>query len=247
MDSIENNSRKDIGFFKHVFNFEEESQAEMLNIIQYGILAVIPVVILNKMVQSLIPETNDDKGSFEVTAEIMAQVIIMFIGILIIHKMITYIPTYSKTSYSEFNVTSIILAFLVIVLSLQTKLGEKSNLLYERIKDSIEGKTNFKEQTDSVPAQGSSLTQGPITQQASQQHIANNLQQIIPNQGGGGGQNMQAMPSYASQGAVNQSGPQQQGPQQQGQPQQGQQGPPLGNGDLMAANEALGGSFGSLF
>ena len=87
----------------------------------------------------------NDKGSFEVTAEIMAQVIIMFIGILIIHKIITYIPTYSKTSYSEFNVTSIILAFLVIVLSLQTKLGEKANLLYERIKSSIDGKTNFKE------------------------------------------------------------------------------------------------------
>ena len=59
MDSIENNSKqKDIGFFKHVFNFEEESQAEMLNIIQYGILAIIPVVILNKMVQTLIPETR---------------------------------------------------------------------------------------------------------------------------------------------------------------------------------------------
>jgi hypothetical protein len=48
---------------------------------------------------------------------------------------------------------------------------------------------------------------------------------------------MQAMPSYASQGPVNQSGP----------PQQGQQGQSLGNGDLMAANEVLGSSFGSLF
>jgi hypothetical protein len=247
MDSIENNSRNKVGFFKHVFNFEEESQADMLNIMQYGILAVIPVVILNKLVQTLIPETNEEKGSFEVTAEIMFQVIIMFIGILIIHKMITYIPTYSKTSYSEFNVTSIILAFLVIVLSLQTKLGEKSNLLYERVKDSIEGKTNFKEPIVSSPAPvQSNPTCGPITQQASQQDIAKKLQLIIP----GGGSAMQAMPSYAPQGALQQQG--QQGQQEQGQQQQGQQGQPgqygqqQGNGELMAANEALGGSF-SLF
>ena len=235
MDSIENNPKKNVGFFKHVFNFDEDSQAEMLNIIQYGILAVIPVVILNKVVQSLIPETDDEKGSFEVTAEIMFQVIIMFIGILIIHKIITYIPTYSKTSYSEFNVTSIILAFLVIVLSLQTKLGEKSNLLYERVKDSIEGKSNLKEPPKAGAAQLNHSTPAPITQQASQQHIANNLQHIIPSNLGA--PNAQAMPSYAPQGPVNH-------PQQ---PQQGQPGQQLGGGGLMAANEALGGSFGSLF
>ena len=171
MDGIENSSVKKVGFFKHVFNFEEDAQAEMLNIMQYGILAVIPVVLLNKMVQTLIPSTDEDKGSFELTAEIMFQVVIMFIGILIIHKIITYIPTYSKTSYSEFNVTSIILAFLVIVLSLQTKLGEKSNLLYERIKDSIEGNHNLKEPKKAGPAQLTHSTPAPITQQASQQHI----------------------------------------------------------------------------
>ena len=234
MDGIENSSVKKVGFFKHVFNFEEDAQAEMLNIMQYGILAVIPVVILNKMVQTLIPSTDEDKGSFELTAEIMFQVVIMFIGILIIHKIITYIPTYSKTSYSEFNVTSIILAFLVIVLSLQTKLGEKSNLLYERIKDSIEGNHNLKEPKKAGPAQLTHSTPAPITQQASQQHIANNLQHILPSQLSQGVPNSQPMPSYAPQGPVNH---QPQAPQQAPQPQQG----------LMAANEALGGSFGSLF
>lgn len=244
MDSIENNSRHNVGFFKHVFNFEEDSQAEMLNIIQYGVLAVIPVVILNKLVQSIIPETDDEKGSFEITAEIMFQIIIMFIGILIIHKIITYIPTYSKTSYSEFNVTSIILAFLVIVLSLQTKLGEKSNLLYERVKDCIEGKSNLKTSPKAGAAQFKHSMPAPITQQASQQHIANNLQHIIPSNHGP--PNAEAMPSYAPQGPVNHPQQPQQGQQGQ-QAQQAQQGQQVGGGDLMAANEVLGGSFGSLF
>ena len=235
---MENTSKKSVGFFKHVFNFDEDSQTEMLNIIQYGILAVIPVVLLNKIVQSLIPETDDEKGSFEVTAEIMFQIIIMFMGILIIHKIITYIPTYSKGEYSEFNVTSIILAFLVIVLSLQTKLGEKSNILYERIKNSIEGKSNLKEPNQTKPAQLAHSSPAPITQQASQQHIANNLQHILPSQLSPGAPNSQPMPSYAPQGPVNH-------PQQAPQIQVGNN--PIGSQELMAANEALGGSFGSLF
>ena len=42
------------GFFKHVFNFDEQSKAEMLNIVQYAVLALIPVVILNKLIPDLI-------------------------------------------------------------------------------------------------------------------------------------------------------------------------------------------------
>jgi hypothetical protein len=36
------------GFFKHVFNFNDDSKSEMMNIVQYAVLALIPVIILNK-------------------------------------------------------------------------------------------------------------------------------------------------------------------------------------------------------
>lgn len=243
MDSIEKN--KSLGFINHVFNFDEDSKLEMLNIMQYGILAIIPVVLLNKTVQSLIPESDETKGSFELTAEIMIQVIIMFIGILIIHKIITYFPTYSKIAYSEFNVTSIILAFLVIVLSLQTRLGLKSNMLYERLKDCIEGNHNLKTTNNVAPVQAPQSISAPITQQASQHHIANNLQHIVPNINQGA-PNIPPVPSYAPKASDNQLQQAPQFPQQQQQQQHAQQHqhqPP----DLMAANEALGGSFGSSF
>jgi hypothetical protein len=244
MDSIENNV-KNVGFFKHVFNFDEDSQAEMFNIIQYGILAVIPVIALNKIVQSIIPIADDNKGSFEVSAEIIFQVIIMFIGILIIHKIITYIPTYSKISYATFNVTNIILAFLVIVLSLQTKLGEKSNLLYERVSNSIEGKTNLKESlTTQNVVEGMAHKSIPNIsgtgshQNDSQQHISNNIQHIVPSNLGGGGPppTLQHIQPNSTQG------PTQQHPTGNAAPQGNGMG-----GELMAANEALGGAFGSLF
>ena len=132
------------GFFKHIFNFDEESKAEMLNIIQYAILALIPVIILNKLMQRFVPEADDEKGSIEITAEVLAQVIVMFLVILIIHRIITFIPTYSGEKYTGFSVTNIILAMLVIILSLQTKLGEKVSILVDRIIDLWEGPKDTK-------------------------------------------------------------------------------------------------------
>lgn len=121
------------GFFKHVFNFNNESKSEMLNIIQYAVLALIPIVFLNKMMQKYVPEADDEKGSPEILAEILIQVVIMFLGILIVHRIITYVPTYSGEKYAEFHVTNIILGVLVIILSLQTKLGEKVSILVDRL------------------------------------------------------------------------------------------------------------------
>ena len=50
-------------FFNHVFSMTEESKAEIFNTIQYSLLGVAPVVVLNKMVQRFIPEADPDKSS----------------------------------------------------------------------------------------------------------------------------------------------------------------------------------------
>jgi hypothetical protein len=136
MESLDETSKKissKTGFLQHVFHFEEDSKADILNIIQYSILAIIPVVILNKLSQKYVPEADEEKGSFEILAEIIIQVFIIFLGILLIHRIITYIPTYSGIKYPDFSVITIILAVLLITMSLQTKLGEKVSILTDRI------------------------------------------------------------------------------------------------------------------
>ena len=138
----DNDSKK--GFFKHVFNFDDDSKSELLNIIQYSLIAIIPVVILNKSIGKYVPEADDNKGSLEVSAEVIIQIIVTFIGLLIIHRIITFIPTYSGSKYPEFNVIFIILAILMITLSLQTKLGEKVSILVERISDLWNGTSDKK-------------------------------------------------------------------------------------------------------
>jgi hypothetical protein len=119
----------------HVFSTTEEGKAEILNVVQYSLTGVIPVVILNKLIQRFIPEADPDKSSLELLAEIFIQITVMFCGIVIIHRMITYFPTYSGFKYEHLALTNVILAFLVLVLSIQTKIGIKTNILVDRVSE----------------------------------------------------------------------------------------------------------------
>lgn len=164
LDEITKNNSSKKGFFKHVFNFDDDSKEEMLNIIQYSILALLPVIILNKAMQRYVPEADEEKGNVEILAEIMIQVVVMFIGLLIIHRVITFVPTYSGAKYADFSVTNIILAVLLIVLSLQTKLGEKVSILADRVMELWEGKQDVKGKPNKNKGKGNVKVSQPISQ-----------------------------------------------------------------------------------
>jgi hypothetical protein len=136
-------------FLSHVFSMTDESNAEILNVVQYATLGVVPVVTLNKLISRFIPEADPEKSSLEILVEIFIQLVVMFCGIILIHRIINYIPTYSGFKYESLALTNVILAFLIIVLSIQTKLGIKVNIIFDRLdelwngpssKEGMEGK-----------------------------------------------------------------------------------------------------------
>lgn len=129
-------------FLNHVFSGTEEGKAEILNVVQYAGMGVVPIVILNKLIQRFIPEADTDKSSLELLAEIFIQLVVMFCGIIVVHRMITYFPTYSGFKYESLTLTSVILAFLIIVLSIQTKLGIKVNILVDRANELWNGSSS---------------------------------------------------------------------------------------------------------
>ena len=133
-------------FINHVFSTTEEGKAEILNVVQYSLLGVIPIVLLNKLIQRFIPEADSEKSSLEILAEILIQLILMFCGIVLIHRIITYIPTYSEFKYESLSLTNVILAFLIIVLSIQTKLGIKVNIIVDRLVDLWNGTSSQEEE-----------------------------------------------------------------------------------------------------
>ena len=126
-------------FFSHIFSTNDESKAEFLNVFQYSLLAIIPVLLLNKFILYFIPDLDIDKSSLEILGEILLQIFFMFSGIILIHRFITFFPTYSGFKYDHFSFTNIIIAFFVLIFSIQTKLGLKVNTLYLRAYSSFFG------------------------------------------------------------------------------------------------------------
>ena len=74
-----------------IFNFDEDTQSEVLNVMQYSLLSVVPILLLNKSVQKFIPEADEEKGSVEVLAEVVAQIAFMFLGIFMIYVVDSFV------------------------------------------------------------------------------------------------------------------------------------------------------------
>jgi hypothetical protein len=131
------------GFLKTVFNFDEDSKAEMFNLLQYMVLAIIPCVIILKAVRVLVPEEDDTKGSIEIAAEIIAQIAFMAIAMYFSNKAIRYVPTYSGSNYmGGTDLTGFMLPFMVLLLTMQTKIGAKVNILFDRLMDLWHGRSD---------------------------------------------------------------------------------------------------------
>ena len=235
LDELSKTSNGKAGFLKHVFNFNEESKSEMLNMIQYAVLALIPIIIINKTMQRFVPEADDTKQSIELTAEIVGQVIIMFLGILMIHRVVTFIPTYSGEKYVDFSVTNIILAVLIIVLSLQTKLGEKVSILVDRIVELWEGpkdKKNIKNGKKNNVTVSQPILQGQAAMNQSLNSMGSTSISALPQQ-----HDTQQQQNYDQMY------------QQDNNPLVGASTPGFdqqGSNNIMAANDGTGSSFGSI-
>lgn len=210
-------------FLSHVFSTTEEGQAELLNVIQYSSMGVVPVVMLNKMVQRFIPEADPEKSALELLAEIFIQLTIMFCGAIIIHRAITYFPTYSGFKYENLTLTNVILAFLIIVLSIQTKLGLKVNILFDRVLELWNGPST--DETKQNVKQNVRVSQHTMHHPSQADNLDNSQTQ------GGSFPPAPVATARPDMGQQNQAPPQDMG---------------MSFGP-MAANGALGGSFGSAF
>lgn len=227
------------GFFNYVFNFDSDNKAILLNMFQYILIALIPIIVVLKLIKEYIPEDDDKKESIELILEIVIQIGVLFIAIYLIDKIIRYFPTYSNVPYTKFNEISFIIPTLVLIMTMQTKLGAKINILYDRVLELWNGKNQSKggnnqgnirvSQPIVMPgshqvSRADTLDNTIMSQRPNQLPAQNNISLIdsLPNMmnSGGGGNNMQ---NQAMQNAF------------------------MDSMEPMAANGALGGAFGSSF
>lgn len=215
-------------FFEYVFNFDDDSKCGMINMVQYSVLALVPVVLLLKSIKNFVPEDDETKGSLEILAECIGQIAFIVLAIWFIDKIVRYVPTYSKCTYTTFNSTNFLLPFIILLTTMQTKFGAKLNILGDRVVDLWHGK-----QPGDAGAQQNSNVRVTQPLSGAGQHQPSQADHLDRSQLLPGNSQLTAMPNIA---------PQQ---QQAAAPQQGatQQSPDFNAmyQEPMAANAALGG------
>jgi len=166
--------KSSLGFFKYVFNFDEENKHNLMNMVQYTLLSIIPVIIILRLIKNIIPEEDETKGSLEITVECVGQILLIILAIWFTNKIIRYIPTYSGEYYGKFNETNFIIPFIIILATMQTKLGAKLNILIDRVINLWHGKKEgMQQQQGQQQGQGQNVVrvsqpfaggQRPVTQ-----------------------------------------------------------------------------------
>lgn len=147
-------SLNDVGektFFNHVLRFDGKTKNELMDLFQYSVTAVFPILILNNIISNLFPEPDENKAILELVVEIGSELFLLLFGIYMIHRLVTYFPLFSGNVYSELNMLNIVLVFLIIILSFQTQLSEKANILFDHIKNYIFYNTGYDSETAKRP------------------------------------------------------------------------------------------------
>ena len=153
-ESVKAVPNESMSFIQHVFNFDEENKANIMNMLQYTLLSIIPVLIILKVIKYVVPEEDESKGSLEILAESVGQILLIMLSIWFINKMITYIPTYSGEKYHKFNEINFIIPFVIILATMQTKLGAKFNILIDRAVDMWHGRSSQPQQPNEQQQNG---------------------------------------------------------------------------------------------
>ena len=155
-ETIKSATRETEGFISYITTFKDKQKSEVTNIMQYSILAIVPVMIILKSVKSFAPEDDESKGCLEISVECVLQIIFIMVSIWLTDRLIRYVPTYSKEDYSKFSPENFIIPLLIVLSTMQSKLGFKLNILMERCLDmwygSSEKEFGVKSKKNNIPS-----------------------------------------------------------------------------------------------
>ena len=120
-------------FFSYMASISDGDKCELLNIGQYVLISIIPLLLVIKLMKMFLPEYDPTKGNIEILIEVVIQLFAIFILFWFIHRFILFIPTYSKLSYSSMNLFNVIIPFIFLLFTLETNISKKSNILLNRL------------------------------------------------------------------------------------------------------------------
>tara|TARA_B100000902_G_C27185578_1_gene851170 strand:+ start:37 stop:729 length:693 start_codon:yes stop_codon:yes gene_type:complete len=137
--------KEPMNFINYLLTLDEDNKKDLLNIIQYTILSIIPIILILKAVKYYVPEEDETKGNLEIILESVGQILFMILALWLTDRIIRYFTTYSGKEYLSYNSINFVLPFLLILSTMQTKLGAKLNILFERTSELWNGNQETKE------------------------------------------------------------------------------------------------------
>jgi len=124
---------KSNSFISYLTTITSVEKTELLNVFQYILLVIIPLIFFLKFMKEYIPPENASKSSIEIATEVLIQLFLIFVVFWFIHKIVLYIPTYSKSPYEKINLIQMVLPVLFLLLCMKSTLSEKMSILLDRV------------------------------------------------------------------------------------------------------------------
>ena len=131
MEEINTEVNKTNSFLSHMFSFDNDTKNELMNIGQYAIISIIPLIALVKIIDSLLPNFDPTKGNIELTGEILVHLTLLIVAVFLVDRFVKFIPTYSGKSHKAINFLNIVIMFYLT----SDKIGEKISELSLRVND----------------------------------------------------------------------------------------------------------------
>jgi hypothetical protein len=133
----------------YMFSLTTSEKCELMNLLQYMLLAIIPVVILLKLMKTYMPPENNHKATIEILIEVIIQFSFIFLVFWFIHKLILFVPTYSQSPYPKINIIQMVIPVIFLMISMKTSISEKLSILLDRTMVAIGlSKENMEDEED---------------------------------------------------------------------------------------------------
>jgi hypothetical protein len=120
-------------FFSYMFSMTDGEKIDVINTLQYLVLAIIPILLVIKLMNNYIPPFDSKKSTVEMAVELVVQLTVLLALFFFVHKLILFFPTYTKQAYPNIQFLTIVLPLLFILFNLDKNFGEKAQLLIDRL------------------------------------------------------------------------------------------------------------------
>ena len=84
MEEINTEVNKTNTFLSHMFSFDNDTKNELMNIGQYAILSIVPLVALVKLIDGLVANFDPTKGNIELVGEILVHLTLLIIAVFLV-------------------------------------------------------------------------------------------------------------------------------------------------------------------